>query len=161
MSKAQNRKQLRKIGMDIQLWEHGRLTPRRAAFYVIVLVLLFAVMIPVTLLFYLTAWALIAGFFICAGLIAHFCRNLLPGWADDDWPAATDRKLALYQPCNLTAWQHFQEAVKSKGSIEKDDLRNWYDDECRVVFRHADKPLPHFLENTPARAGQQKDEEQP
>lgn len=161
MSKTQSRKQLRKIGMDIQLWEHGRLTLRRAAFYVVVLMLLFAVMTPVALLFYLSAGALIAGFFICAGLIAYFCRKLLPGWAEDNWPDAIDRKLSLYQPCNHSAWQCLQEAVKSKGGIEKDDLRTWYDDECRVVFRRTDKPLPHFLENTPGKAEQQEDEQLP
>lgn len=161
MSKAQNRMLLRKIGTDIQLWEHDRFTPRKAAFYAMAAISLFAVMVAAALLFSPPLWVLIIGFFICARLIASFCENLLPGWAEDNWPDAIDRKLAVYQPCNHSAWRCLQEAVKSKGGIEKDDLRTWYDDEYRVVFRQTDKPLPHFLENTPDKAEQQEDEQLP
>jgi hypothetical protein len=86
---------------------------------------------------------------------------LIPGWRNDNWPRAIRRRLSHYRPRNKAAWQHFQETIERKLRMDPVDLRTWYDDEFRVVFRQTDKPLPHFLENTLDKAEQQEDEQLP
>lgn len=130
---------LRKTGGDIQKWERNAFTPRQVSFYVVLFVIVMTVAagnehIPVLL-----------GMVIGAATGVMF---LIKGWRDDDWPRAIRRRLSQYRPRNRPAWRCFQEAIKSKGGIEKGDLRTWYESECMTVF-HPEKTTPQTQANMP------------
>ncbi|MNE56954.1 hypothetical protein D3C80_1518970 [compost metagenome] len=63
----------------------------------------------------------------------------------ETWANVLDRRLSVYQPLNLAAWEQLQKRVSSEG-FSAEVLRSWFHEEAMAVWPEV-KPDWKFLHN--------------
>lgn len=146
MKKDRNANVLRQIRSDINQWRMGGFPPGKRLF-------LFVWWLHAFGGFWLamnssvgpTVSALI---FTLSSVIGLIIARAVTAAAPKTWSEALDKRLSVYQPQNLVAWNYLQRTASKKGKLEVHDLERWYESEAITVFPQK-KELLCFLNKRP------------
>lgn len=141
-----NNRLLRRIRIDLRCWEEGAATSTAARFYMSWIAMLAGGGFLILHVFR-NEWLasmLAAIFWVVLSLWVG--KRMFPRYAET-WANVLDKRLSMYQPLNLAAWEQFQERVRSEG-FSAEVLRSWLHEEAMTVWPE-NKPDLKFLHHTP------------
>lgn len=143
-----NNRLLRRIRIDLRCWEEGAATSTAARFYMSWIAMLAGGGFLILHVFR-NEWLasmLAAIFWVVLSLWVG--KRMFPRYGET-WANVLDRRLSMYQPLNLAAWEQLQGRVSSEG-FSAEVLRSWLHEEAMTVWPEA-KPDWTFLHNIPHR----------
>lgn len=139
---------LRKIRIDLRCWEEGAKTPDAEQFWMSWMAMLAGGGFLIIHVFRSELLASILAAIFWVALSLWMCKRLFPRYGET-WANVLDRRLSMYQPLNLAAWEQLQERVRSEG-FSAEVLRSWLQEEAMAVWPEV-KPDWTFLHNNPHR----------
>lgn len=144
MKKDLNAKVLRQIRSDINQWNAGGFPPGKRLIYSI------WGLPTVGGLFLVSAHPVSVSALVAAlvSVVALVFARVVTATTPKTWSEALDKRLSVYQPQNLVAWNYLQKTASKKGKLEVHDLERWYESEAITVSPEVKKPL-RFLNNQP------------
>ncbi|MBU3800064.1 hypothetical protein [Citrobacter youngae] len=116
-----------KIGVDIRMWRNNTYPPRKTWVYTssITFALLNAgIWMYLDKYWWLQCTATFGGMLLFPFLFKKTFAAM-PG----TWHEALDRKLAIYKPLNIAAWQWLQSTVTERKELPLDVMQRWYEEE--------------------------------
>lgn len=143
-----NDRLLREIRTDLRCWEERAQTPAATRFYMSWMVLLAGGGFLILHVFRNELLASILASVIWLVLSRWVCKRMFPRYLET-WANVLDRRLSVYQPLNLAAWEQLQKRVSSEG-FSAEVLRSWFHEEAKAVWPEV-KPDWTFLHNNPHR----------